>query len=126
MTSSPTTAAAHVPQLMRLATVAAMGVALLLVAAKTFAYFETHSVALLSSLADSALDVLASGLNLLAVRQSLVPADAHHRFGHGKAEPLSALAQGAFIGGSAVLVAWRRSRDSAGQRRSPGAISALR
>ena len=104
MTSSPTTAAAHVPQLMRLATVAAMGVALLLVAAKTFAYFETHSVALLSSLADSALDVLASGLNLLAVRQSLVPADAHHRFGHGKAEPLSALAQGAFIGGSAVLV----------------------
>lgn len=92
------------PQLMRHATAAAVGVAVLLVAVKTIAYFETHSVALLSSLADSALDVLASGLNFLAVRQALVPADAHHRFGHGKAEPLSALAQGAFIGGSAVLL----------------------
>ncbi len=103
-TSSPVESAAQVPHLMRLATTAAIGVAILLVAAKTVAYFETHSVALLSSLADSALDVLASGLNLLAVRQALVPADAQHRFGHGKAEPLSALAQGAFIAGSAVLV----------------------
>ena len=43
-------------------------------------------------------------LNLLAVRQSLTPADAEHRFGHGKAEPLAGLGQAAFIAGSAVFL----------------------
>ena len=90
--------------LMRLATYAAIASAALLVGVKTFAYFNTHSVALLSSLADSALDFMASTVNLFAVRQSLAPADDDHRFGHGKAEPLSALAQSAFIAGSAVLL----------------------
>src|SRR5262245_7968150 len=91
-------------QLMRSATRAAMAVAIFLVAIKTYAYFATHSVALLSSLADSALDLMASAVNLFAVHQALVPADESHRFGHGKAEPLSALAQAAFIAGSAVLL----------------------
>lgn len=91
-------------RLMRLATYAAIAAATLLVAVKTFAYFNTHSVALLSSLADSVLDLMASAVNLFAVRQSLTPADDDHRFGHGKAEPLSALAQAAFIAGSAVLL----------------------
>jgi ferrous-iron efflux pump FieF len=50
------------------------------------------------------LDLLASGLNFMAVRLALTPADEGHRFGHGKAEPLSGLGQAAFIGGSAVLV----------------------
>ena len=50
------------------------------------------------------LDVLASGLNFMAVRVALTPADEGHSFGHGKAEPLSALGQAAFIAGSAVLV----------------------
>jgi ferrous-iron efflux pump FieF len=97
-------AAERSPRLMRAVTTAAVGCATLLLAAKTFAYFQTHSVAVLSSLADSALDILASGVNFLAVRHSLTPADTAHRFGHGKAEPLSALAQSAFITGSAVLL----------------------
>ena len=91
-------------RLMRLATFAAVITAALLLGMKGWAYLETHSVALLSSLADSALDLLASGLNFMAVRVALTPADELHRFGHGKAEPLSGLGQAAFIGGSAVLV----------------------
>ncbi len=91
-------------RLMQLATSAAMAGAALLIVVKTGAYFETKSVALLSSLADSALDLLASTLNFLAVRFALTPADAQHRFGHGKAEPLSGLGQAAFVAGSAVLV----------------------
>jgi ferrous-iron efflux pump FieF len=59
---------------------------------------------MLSTLIDSLLDVVTSLLNLLAVRQALVPADREHRFGHGKAEPLAGLAQAAFITGSAVLL----------------------
>lgn len=89
---------------MRLATVAAVASALLLLSLKTWAYFSTHSVALLSSLADSALDLMASGLNFMAVRFSLTPADEAHRFGHGKAEPLSALGQATFVAGSGVLI----------------------
>ena len=87
----------HAAGLMRLATGAAVACALLLISVKTWAYLRTESVALLSSLADSALDVLASGLNFIAVRVALAPADDLHRFGHGKAEPLSGLAQSAFV-----------------------------
>ncbi|TAL02990.1 MAG: cation diffusion facilitator family transporter [Rhodospirillaceae bacterium] len=89
---------------MRFATKLAVGSAVLLVVVKTAAYFQTHSVALLSSLVDSVLDILASAVNMIAVRHALTPADAQHRFGHGKAEPLSGLTQAAFVAGSAVLV----------------------
>lgn len=89
---------------MRLATMAAVFCAVILITAKTWAYLRTDSVALLSSLADSALDLLASALNLVAVRVALRPADDQHRFGHGKAEPLSGLGQAAFVAGSAVLI----------------------
>ncbi|MSP50029.1 MAG: cation diffusion facilitator family transporter [Alphaproteobacteria bacterium] len=89
---------------MRQATYAAVAVALTLIAVKTFAWLATGSVTVLSSLVDSLLDAAASLVNLVAVRQALEPADAEHRFGHGKAEPLAALAQSAFIGGSAVLI----------------------
>lgn len=92
------------PELMRAATYAAIAVAALLLGIKTWAYFVTGSVALLASVADSALDLLASALNFIAIRIALKPADSDHRFGHSKAEPLSGLSQAAFIAGSAVLV----------------------
>jgi len=90
--------------LMRRAAIASVSVSLFLVAIKTFAYFASHSVAMLASLADSALDLFTSSLNLIAIRQALTPADAEHRFGHGKAEPLAGLAQGAFICASALFL----------------------
>ena len=91
-------------QLMRRASYAAVTVASILVVAKAVAWLMTDSVAMLSSLVDSLLDVVASGVNLLAIRHSLMPADAEHRFGHGKAEPLAGLGQAVFIGGSAVFL----------------------
>lgn len=90
--------------MMRRAAVASVAVSLFLVAIKIFAYFTSHSVAMLASLADSALDLFASSLNMLAIRSALTPADAEHRFGHGKAEPLAGLAQGAFIAASALFL----------------------
>ncbi|MGB0670257.1 MAG: cation diffusion facilitator family transporter, partial [Rhodospirillales bacterium] len=62
------------------------------------------SVSLLSSLMDSLLDAGASIVNLIAVAHALQPADAEHRFGHGKAEPLAGLVQAAFITGSALFL----------------------
>src|SRR5882762_10483432 len=90
--------------LMRRAAIASVSVSAVLVAIKTFAYFASHSVAMLASLADSALDLFTSSLNLIAIRSSLTPADDEHRFGHGKAEPLAGLAQGAFICASALFL----------------------
>ena len=89
---------------MRRAAAASLAVSLLLVVIKALAYFASGSVALLASLADSSLDLFTSSLNLLAIHESLAPADAEHRFGHGKAEPLAGLAQGAFIAASAVFL----------------------
>ncbi len=89
---------------MRRATYASVAVALCLIIFKILAFLVTGSVALLSSLVDSVLDCLASIINLLAVRQSLVPADDEHRFGHGKAEPLAGLGQAAFITGSSIFL----------------------
>ena len=90
--------------LMRRAAMASVATSLFLVAIKGFAYFASHSVAMLASMADSALDLFASSLNLLAIHHALTPADAEHRFGHGKAEPLAGMAQSAFITASALFL----------------------
>jgi ferrous-iron efflux pump FieF len=87
-------------RLMRIATMASMSVAVVLIGAKAVAWLLTESVSMLSSLVDSALDFVASLVTFLAVRQALTPADADHRFGHGKAEALAGLAQAGFIAAS--------------------------
>ena len=91
-------------QLMRRATAFAVAAAALMIVAKLGAWLATDSVSLLSSLADSVMDVLASLINLFAVRQALQPPDREHRFGHGKAEPLAGLGQALFISASAIFL----------------------
>jgi ferrous-iron efflux pump FieF len=95
--------ASHGAMMIRVA-IAAVAVAAVLVIMKTVAYIVTDSIAMMASLADSALDVFTSFVNLLAIRHALTPADREHRFGHGKAEPLAGLGQGAFIAGSAAFL----------------------
>jgi ferrous-iron efflux pump FieF len=90
--------------LKRWATIASLSVATLLVSVKFFAYVATDSVSMLSSLMDSAFDGVASIATMLSVAHAAVPADHDHRFGHGKVEALSALAQAVFIFGSAVFL----------------------
>lgn len=91
-------------RLLRWATYASATTASVLIATKMGAWILTDSIALLSSLIDSMLDLVASLITLFAVRSAMVPADADHRFGHGKAEPLAALVQSGFIAGSALLL----------------------
>ncbi len=91
-------------RLMRLATYAAVALACGLALVKAVAWQATGSVAVLSSLVDSLIDAAASLVNLVAIRRAQVPADDDHRFGHGKAEPLAALGQAAFVAGSGLLV----------------------
>lgn len=90
--------------LLKRVTYASVFVACLLIVVKFIAWVGTDSVSILSSLADSFLDGIASIINLIAVRHALSPADQDHRFGHGKAEALSGLAQSTFIIGSVVFL----------------------
>ena len=91
-------------RLIKFASYASITVALSLVALKIWGWQETSSISLLSSLADSVLDVFASGVTFLAVRFSLSPADSEHRFGHGKSEGLAALIQAMIITCSGLYV----------------------
>ncbi len=52
--------------------------------------FLTGSLGMLSEAAHSTIDLVASGITLLAVRASDRPADEEHNYGHGKLESLSA------------------------------------
>ena len=89
------------------AALASVALALVLLLAKAWAAYATDSTAMLGSLADTALDLIASLTTLVGVRIAARPADWDHRFGHGKAEALVALAQVALITVSAIGIAWR-------------------
>ena len=90
--------------LLKRETYASVSVASTLMLFKLWAWWMTDSISLLASLMDSATDMLASGINLLAVRYAMLEADDNHHFGHGKAESLSALAQAMFIAGSSLFL----------------------
>src|SRR5213080_4032982 len=107
------------------ATYASLAVAAVLIAAKLVVWISTDSVALLSSLVDSFVDAAASLVNFFAVRQAIVPADREHRFGHGKAEPLAALGQSAFLIGSAILLMFEAVRRLVSPAPVEGAAAAI-
>jgi ferrous-iron efflux pump FieF len=86
---------------------ASIAMALILIGLKSYAAFQTSSMAMLGSLADSGLDLIASLVVLLGVRIAAVPADYDHRFGHGKAEALAALVQVILITLSALFIGFR-------------------
>ncbi|MEA3048818.1 MAG: ferrous-iron efflux pump FieF [Sphingomonadales bacterium] len=89
------------------AAVFSVSVATFLLLIKAYAAWLTGSVAMLGSLADTALDVVASLITLYGVRLAAMPADREHRFGHGKAEAIAALFQVGIISFSAVGIGWR-------------------
>ena len=89
------------------AAIASVGMALFLLGLKGWAVLETGSVAMLGSLADTGLDIMASLVTLYSVRLAAEPADGDHRFGHGKAEALAALFQAGIITASALAIGWR-------------------
>lgn len=77
-----------------------------LIVLKTTTGFLTGSISVWSSLLDSAMDIFASTINLLAVRAASRPADAEHAYGHGKAESLAGLFQSLVIAASGIFLIW--------------------
>jgi ferrous-iron efflux pump FieF len=99
--------AEHRAWLTRSAAFASIAMALALAGLKGWATWRTGSTAMLGSLADTALDLLASVATLVGVWIAAQPADADHRFGHGKAEALAAMIQVILIALSAAGIAFR-------------------
>ena len=85
-------------------TTLSVSVAVILSVTKAAAWWASGSVALLASLADSALDLTASLVTFFAVRYAATPADAEHRYGHGKAEGLASAFQSLLVAMSAALL----------------------
>src|SRR5688500_19077016 len=81
--------------------------ALFLAGLKGWAVWRTGSTAMLGSLADTALDLVASFATLVGVWVAAQPADESHRFGHGKAEALAAMFQVILIVLSAGAIGFR-------------------
>ncbi|HJU19204.1 MAG TPA: cation diffusion facilitator family transporter [Stellaceae bacterium] len=90
--------------LRRLATYASIANAIVLIGAKIFAWLATGSLALLTSVVDAGVDLAASAGTFVGVRYAQQPPDLEHRFGHGKAESLTAALQAVFLAGSAVVL----------------------
>ncbi len=88
------------------AALASVAMALFLLLLKAWGVWQTGSMAMLGSLADTALDLLASLVTLTGVRIAAQPADDQHRFGHGKAEALVAMFQVVVITVSAIGIGW--------------------
>ena len=106
MTDAALTAAER-SKLTARAAAASIAMAVTLIVLKSWAAYETDSTAMLGSLADSGLDLVASLVVLLGVRIAAQPADYDHRFGHGKAEALASLVQVILITISAIFIGFR-------------------
>lgn len=91
--------------------ISALSVALimvcLLIALKAWGWWQTGSLSIASSLADSALDLLASTANLAALIYAARPADEDHPFGHSSAEDLATLGQALIVLISGVMIGVR-------------------
>lgn len=91
--------------LTRRVTLLSVATAGVLVVLKAGAWWASGSTAIMASLADSALDLVASLVTFGAVRYAAAPPDAEHRFGHGKAEAFASLIQAGLVFASAALIA---------------------
>jgi cation diffusion facilitator family transporter len=100
----PALTAAEGLALTRRVTTLSVIVAAVLIVIKGAAWLAGGSVAMLASLADSGLDLVASLITFYAVRYAAEPPDAEHRFGHGKAEAFASLTQGGLVFASAALI----------------------
>jgi cation diffusion facilitator family transporter len=93
-----------------------VGAAAALIALKLGAGLLSHSLGLISEALHSGTDLVAALLTFFAVGVAGRPADVAHQYGHGKAEHLSALAEGAILFAASCFIAWRAITHLVGSR----------
>jgi len=72
--------------------------------AKIIAYYLTHSLSILSDALESIVNVIAGFIGLYSLYIAAKPRDIEHPYGHGKAEFISAAAEGALIIAAGFLI----------------------
>ncbi len=75
-----------------------------LFAAKIAAYYLTNSLAILTDALESIVNVLAGFIGLYSLYVAAKPKDIEHPYGHGKAEFISAAAEGGLIIAAGLLI----------------------
>jgi cation diffusion facilitator family transporter len=90
--------------------------AVVLIALKLGAGLAAHSLGLVSEALHSGTDLVAALLTFFAIGVAVRPADVGHQYGHGKAEHLSALAEGAILVVASCFIAWRAITHLVGAR----------
>ena len=92
------------PDKLRLAAIASIAVAIVVLGLKYLAYWVTGSVALYSDALESIVNLITALVALFAIHVSAQPADRRHQFGHHKAEYFSAVIEGVLIVVAALLI----------------------
>lgn len=87
-------------------TILGIGVSLVLIFVKGIAGHLGHSYALIADATESGADILSSGLLWIGLRVALKAPDKEHPYGHGKAEPLAAIAVSFFLIAAAVWISY--------------------
>jgi cation diffusion facilitator family transporter len=90
--------------------------AVFLIVLKLAAGLPSHSLGLISEAAHSGTDLIAALLTFFTVGVAVRPADVAHQYGHGKAEHLGALAEGAILFVASCFIAWRAITHLVGSR----------
>lgn len=83
------------------------GISLVLLAVKFFAYYLTHSVAVLTDAFESIVNVAAGFIGLYSLYIAAKPRDINHPYGHGKAEFLSAAVEGTLILSAGAIIIYK-------------------
>lgn len=83
-----------------------LAAAVVTIVLKASAAWSTGSVGFLSDALESGVNLVAAVVALIALRVAARPPDASHHFGHGKAEYVSALVEGAMIFVAATAIIW--------------------
>lgn len=87
------------------------GVSVLLLLVKLFAYYLTHSVAILTDALESIVNVVAGFFGLYSLQLSAKPRDVDHPYGHGKIEFISAGVEGVMISLAALFILYESVRS---------------
>lgn len=86
-------------------------ISLVLLVAKFFAYYTTHSVSILTDALESIANVGAGILGLYSLYVAAKPKDFDHPYGHGKAEFLSAAVEGTMITCAGAIILYKAIKN---------------
>jgi len=100
-----------------------MGTSAALATVKLVAGLTGHSYALVADAVESFADLGSSAIVWGGLAVSARPPDANHPYGHGKAEPLAALAVGLMLIGAAIGIAVQAIHGILSSHRAPAAFT---